>query len=150
MVEQYEINPSTLAILPIGKTQSQVIEEGTSFLVAHTPTEIINHSCRFFGSSYAGRVEGTKDLLGVSYKAPIVIEESMELIFFPTSSPRFDNCIWISLEKVKRFEKDGIKSKIIFSNEEILPLSISFGSLQNQCLRATRLQVVLRSRKLNK
>lgn len=150
MLEQYEINPSTMAIIPISQLVSKVVEEEGVYLVKKTPTEIIEDSCSFFGSSYAGRLEGTKTLLGISYKAPIIIEESMELIFFPTSSPRFDACYWISIAHLKQYKRQDLGSMIEFQNGETLLLHLSYGSLQNQVLRATRLQVVLRSRKLVK
>lgn len=150
MKELYEINGSTLAVIALPGNRSRIYEEEREFDLNVAPTSIIDHSCRFFGSSYAGRFEGTKNLLGINYKAPIIIEESRELIFFPTSSPRFEDCSWISMNHLKEYQHSGKYSKILFYNGLELPLHISYGSLQNQALRATRLQVVLRSRKLNK
>ena len=56
---------------------------------------IIENSCEYFGSSYLGRHEGTKKLIGITHKAPIIIEESKNLIYFPTTSPRLTDCVWI-------------------------------------------------------
>ena len=150
MIEQYEVNPSTLALIPLTAKTSRVEEIETSYIVNQSTTEIIDASCRFFGSSYLGRLEGTKTLLGVNYKAPIIIEESTELIFFPTSSPRFDDCYWISIGHLREYRKKDYGSEVLFETGFSLPLNISYGSLQNQVLRATRLQVVLRRRKLTK
>ena len=36
----------------------------------------MDDSCKYFGSSYQGRYEGTKNLIGMNYKLPIIIEES--------------------------------------------------------------------------
>ncbi len=149
MVENYEINSSTLAIVPISKNVSKVIEEEDIITVNKTTTEIIDNSCKFFGSSYLGRHEGTKNLIGINYKAPIVIEESNDIIFFPTSSPRFDNCYWISLKKILKYNKEKGKTTIIFKNGYELPINISAGSLENQILRSTLLESVLRSRKIS-
>ena len=65
---------------------------------------IIKRSCEYFGSSYNGRHEGTKKLIGISHKAPIIIEESKNLIYFPTSSPRLLDCVWIGLNNIKDYE----------------------------------------------
>ncbi|MFA5602316.1 MAG: competence protein ComK [Bacilli bacterium] len=144
---EYEISNNTLAIIPIGYSKSKVLETTEEFIVNLSPFEIINNSCKYFGSSYSGRHDGTKNLIGVSHKAPIIIEETTELIFFPTMSPRIPNCYWISLNKVKDFIKNITNSKVIFENGIELELNISFNSLTNQILRATRLESVLKKRK---
>ncbi len=102
----------------------------------------------FFWKFIYGRHEGTKSVLGINYKSPIVVEESNEIIFFPTASPRVEECHWISLKHVDKFEKNGLKTKILFKNGQELNLNVSYGSLENQLLRATRLQSIMRDRKI--
>lgn len=150
MKKEYEVSPETLAIIPIGKKISKVIELWETFLIEKTPSEIIDDSCKYFGSSYIGRHEGTKSLIGVSYKSPIIIEETNSMIFFPTCSPRFQNCSWISLNHILKYEKEEKYSKIFFKNGSFLSLDISYGSLQNQILRASLLESKIRSRKILK
>lgn len=147
MKKNYEINQETLAIIPINSNQSKIIEEDSIITINKETTKIIDDSCRYFGSSYIGRHEGTKSLLGINYKSPIVIEESGEIIFFPTASPRVNDCYWISLKHVDRIKKSENATKIMFKNGKELELNISYGSLQNQLFRASRLQSVLRDRK---
>ena len=147
MLETYEISQNTLAIIPLKYKTSKIIENDSEYIIEKSPTEIINHSCKYFGSSFNGRFEGTKHLIGVNYKAPIIVEESRELIFFPTSSPRFDNCYWISLQNIDIYKKEKNKSEIRFKNGSKLLVDISYNSLDNQVLRASRLESVLRRRK---
>lgn len=147
MLDTYEINNSTVALIPVGINETKIIEEEQIFNVQKNTTEIINHSCKYFGSSFVGRKEGTKALMGVSYKAPIIVEETQSIIFFPTSSPRFENCYWISLGHVNDYSKMEKYTLINFKNGEKLELEISYGSLENQVLRATRLESILRHRK---
>lgn len=146
-MDKYEINNSTLAIIPISKNCSKVIEEDNNYIINNSTTEIIDHSCKYFGSSYNGRCEGTKNLVGFNYKTPIIIEESKEIIFFPTSSPRFDNCSWISLNNIEKYKKNEKKSSIFFKNGIVVDFEISYSSLENQILRATMLESKLRQRK---
>lgn len=150
MKENYEISLSTIAIIPVDKKKSKIIEEDDNYIVEKSTTEIINHSCKYFGSSYEGRHDGTKSLLGISYKSPIIIEETNEIIFFPTSSPRYDNCCWISLKHVDKYEKENRSTKIVFKNGFSLLLNISFGSFQNQILRSNLLRSIIRDRKITK
>ncbi|MBQ9181698.1 MAG: competence protein ComK [Bacilli bacterium] len=147
MFETYEINSSTLAIVPITEGISKIIEEDNVFTVSKSPTEIIDDSCKYFGSSYQGRFEGTKRLTGINYKSPIIIEETRNIIFFPTSSPRFHNCTWVALNQIDNFEKIKNNSVITFKSGQLLKLEISYGSLENQILRATRLESILKKRK---
>lgn len=149
LLDRYEINNNTLAVIPIDSKLSKIIEMDNTYLINKKTTEIIDDSCRFFGSSFNGRHEGTKNLTGINYKSPIIIEETSSIIFFPTSSPRFDNCMWIALNNIENYIQYNDMCKIIFKNNEELLINISFGSLQNQILRATMLESMLRKRKIS-
>lgn len=146
-MNNYEINNDTLAIIPIDNYKSKIIERDKEFIVDETPIKIIENSCQYFGSSYQGRFMGTKKLIGVTHKAPIIIEESREIIFFPTNSPRLYECAWISLKNLNNYKRNNDSSEILFNNGNLLNLDISYGSLDNQVLRAARLESVLRLRK---
>lgn len=146
-MNSYEINSETQAIIPIGDDKSKIIESSRTLIVNQSPMKIIDRSCKYFGSSYQGRFIGTKNLIGISHKAPIIIEETREIIFFPTSSPRQDNCAWLSLKHLQNYKKSNNNSVITFNSGYLLNLDISYGILDNQVLRATRLESVLRLRK---
>lgn len=146
-METYEISKQTLAVIALNEETSKIIEEDKEFTINRSSKKIINDSCKFFGSSYDGRFQGTKTMLGISHKSPIIIEESNEIIFFPTSSPRLDMCSWISLNNIKDYYKDKKNTIINFSCGKVLNLDISYGIIDNQVLRATRLQIILKNKK---
>ena len=146
-MNNYEINEKTMAIIPISSDITQIIEEDDRFFVNKNSFEIVDHSCRYFGSSYEGRHIGSIEMLGISYKTPILVEETQNIIFFPTVSSRDVKCCWISLNKVENYEKKLKKSKIIFKNGYELDLNISIGSLKNQILRSTLLDSIVRKRR---
>ncbi len=143
----YEINNETLAIIPLGEERTKIVECRRNFIVDKNSMEIISNSCEYFGSSYEGRLIGTKNLIGAKYKAPIIIEETSEIIFFPTSSPRIVNCAWISLNNLKNYKRHEDSTIIMFNNGNLLNLDISYAVVDNQVLRATRLSSILRLRK---
>jgi competence protein ComK len=147
MIEEYEINRNTIAIIPVDEKMSKIIENNETFLVNQKTLNIIDNSCRYFGSSYKGRHEGTKKLIGINYKSPIIIEETKELIFFPTSSPRYENCHWLCLDKIKEHTESKYGSLVKFVNNEEIEINISSLSLENQILRSIKLNSVLRKRK---
>lgn len=145
-MENYEINKETLAIIPIEEEVSKVIEEEREFIVKSSVMKIIDDSCKFFGSSYEGRFEGTKTIMGVSHKSPIIIEETRKIIFFPTTSPRLSTCCWICLNKIKDYYKSDTNTVILFSCGKKIKLHLSYPIVDNQVLRATRLEALLNKR----
>ena len=61
---KYEISNGTLAVLPNNEGDSLVYEDNDRYIVNQSPYEIMESSCLYFGSSYNGRKEGAKDILG--------------------------------------------------------------------------------------
>ena len=99
-MNDYEINIDTLAIIPIDETTSKVYETETEYIVNKSSNSIIKDNCEYYGSSYKGRCEGTKYLTGIKTKQPIIVEESRNMIFFPTTSTRSKQSYWIALNKI--------------------------------------------------
>lgn len=147
-MRDYEISSTTLAIVPLGDEVSKVYEEEDEYIVQKSANSIIKDNCEFYGSSYEGRCIGTKTLTGIKTKFPIIIEESRNIIFFPTSSTRTKQSTWIALNKVKDFKKKNHNSEVLFKNSEKIDLDISVHSLENQIVRATMLKSKLYERKL--
>ena len=148
MIEDYEINKKTLALLSY-ENKTKVIEEDCEFVVDKTPSAIMEDSCEYFGSSLEGRKQGTKNLIGITHKSPIIVEESQEIIFFPTASPRLKECSWVSLNNLKTHSKKDNKTNIKFDNEQEITLNVPYGIMDNQILRASLLENTLRKRKKN-
>ena len=80
----YELNKGTLAILPNGDESSLIYEDERRYIIDNSPMHIMEESCKYFGSSYEGRKDGAKNILGAEYKIPIIIEDSNNIIVFPT------------------------------------------------------------------
>ena len=118
---------------------SIVVEDNCDYEVSGKPLEIVDYSCKYFGSSYPGRKEGSKDVLNSSYKLPIVVEDTRNLVFFPTTSPTDDDCSWISLKNIKEYRRiDDLNTEVEFKNGKVITVGISYNSFNNQVLRASR------------
>lgn len=145
-MDSYEINKETCAVVSINEKVSKIIENDYEYFVNKNTYEVMEDSCQYYGSSCDGRIKGTKMILGSNYKVPIVIEESNEIIFFPTESPTSNSCSWLSLNNVKKYERaDGFTKVTFISGKEII-VKMSISSFENQLLRANRLGSVLRKR----
>lgn len=148
MLDDYEVSKSTLALISLDNRVTCVYEEDDQYHVLMNSNQIIENACQYFGSSYDGRLRGTKSLIGVNYKAPIIVEESQNMIFFPTNSPRSQICHWISLHQIKDYhKKDAHHVRVVFHNGREIIVNMSYSSFENQVLRATRLDAVLNQRK---
>ena len=145
----YEVSKGTLAIVPNNEESSLVYEDEERYIIKEKPFKIMEDSCKYFGSSYNGRKESAKSILGAEYKVPIVLEESSNLVVFPTTSPRAEDFAWISLKHVKRIKRiDSTSTKIIFNNDREIIVPVSFRSVENQLSRASRLDLIMRNRKI--
>lgn len=145
-MDSYEINKDTCAVVSINDKVSKVIENDCDYYINQNTYDVMENSCQYYGSSCAGRIKGTKMILGSNYKVPIIIEESNEIIFFPTESPNSDNCTWLSLNNVKKYEKDAGFTKVTFNSGKQMVVKMSLASFENQLLRANRLGSVVRKR----
>ena len=142
----YEINEGTLAILAKNK-KSLILEDDKKYVVDSLPFDVVDHSCKYFGSSFEGRKEGTKEILHINYKVPIIVDNSRNLIFFPTNSPISDDCSWLSLKSIKSIkEGDFNTTDVIFNNGVSINIPVSKRTMDNQILRASRLDLIMRNR----
>ena len=143
----YEINKGTLCLIQEGDNSTKVIEINNEYEVNKNIHKIIDESCRSFGSTLKGRNEGTKDLTGIKYKAPIIISEYLSIIMIPTGSTRGNICHWISLNSIKRVEKDENNLAIIeFINGKNVRLDVSYYVVENQLAKAVRLDYCLKKK----
>lgn len=148
IMDYYEINTDTLCVLPIDEKSSFIYEKEDNFIVNMACVDIIKRSCLFFGSSFDGRKNASGNLLNANYKLPIVIEESNQLIFFPTNSIKNAKCIWISYNNFEGVDKiDNHFSRIYFKNNNKIEIEVASNIIINQIIRSNRLKVEFNKRK---
>lgn len=149
-MEKYEINKETLAVVGVNKNSTKILEKENEYYVRDIAYDVMEHSCNYFGSSYSGRVEGSKKMIGSNYKLPIIVEESEEIIFFPIITPDNPKCIWISLKWYDSVKIENNKTYIYLKNGKKIQSLASKNSVENQVLRASRLLYILNERKIAK
>ena len=147
---EYEINEETMAIIPISYYKTLIKETEKEYIIEKRAYEVMEDSCEYYGSTYKGRLAAAKKMLNSSYKIPIIIEESENIIFFPTKSSLLDDCCWINYNYIKKYEKFENRVKITFKNNEEIEVDMSKLSLENQISRSSMLELISRKRKINK
>lgn len=151
-IVDFEVNPYTMAI--IGEKMdndqivySRILEVEREFFVKMKPSMVMDKSCKYFGSSLRGRQEGTKQLIGSTYKAPIAVDPSSDIYMFPTVSPYKDNCAWLSHSYILNFQSAGPdKTLVTFTNHKTIILDVSKGSFENQLNRTAQYRFLLSKR----
>lgn len=146
-MNNYEINEDTYAIISQNSGKTRIVERNYELDVEKNAYEIMDESCKYYGSSYKGRIEAAKDILNCSYKLPILVEESSALIFFPIKSSLLEDCCWINLNSIDNIEKHNNKSIVTFKNGKKVTFDISKLSLENQIYRSSKLESIIYKRK---
>ena len=73
---EYEITEDTCALIAISELCTKVVELEEEKIINSSTLKIIDYNCKYYGSSYNGRREGSINILKNSYKIPVIIEES--------------------------------------------------------------------------
>lgn len=140
---EYIINESTMAIISCGLKDTQIIEENREFHLACSWKKILNDSCLHYGSSFQGRLDGSKYLLDKGYKIPIVISEAKNIIFLPLMSQDDNNCVWISFKNVVKYSGNQEETIVYFNNDNGIRVPISNYIFDSQFLKASKLERIL-------
>ena len=149
-MDSYEINKDTVALVPKDENTTIVYEVDNSFVINKPTLKIVEESCEYFGSSLEGRQIGTSKLVGFTHKVPVIVEESFDLIFFPTLSPKNDNCAWLAYDHIYRPDKFQDKTIIELKNGRKIIINVSTPVIHNQLYRCSRLKETLSLRKIDK
>ncbi|WP_284139466.1 MULTISPECIES: competence protein ComK [unclassified Virgibacillus] len=147
----HEVTPVTLAIIAGEEANENaraiILEEKKEYPVSIPPSRIIDQACKFYGSSLRGRQEGTKEICGITHKAPISIDPTSGMYFFPTNSPTNPKCSWIAHSHIDQVNRSKNQcTEIVFKNGRSIVLDVSFGSMLNQVQRTAQFRYLLDNR----
>ena len=144
----YEINSETLLIMPFNNGKSKIYEFDREFLINRISNDIINDSCLFFGSTLEGRREAVKNILGIDLKVPILVEDTRNIIFFPTANCIHKNAIWISYQNLLKYYKfDEFSTVLCFRNNKQITVDVRYNIIDNQVIRCMKLESLLNKRR---
>ena len=139
-MDSYEINKDTVALVPKDKNHTTIYETDNSFVVDKPVLSIVKESCEYFGSA----------LVGFTHKVPVIVEESFDLIIFPTLSPKNEQCAWVVYDHVFKPEKFKDKTILVLKNGKKILIDSSDAIIENQLYRCSRLKESLKLRKIDK
>lgn len=143
----YEIDLSTLLLMGIDEESTKIVDLDGEFVVSDNVKNIVNYSCKYFGSSLAERINFTKRLVNISNKSPIFVEETKNLIFFPLRSTREKVNVWISFNNLESYEQVGRKTLLKFKNKKEILIDFSYYMVDNQITRCMMLDYTVKKRR---
>ena len=143
----YEIDSSTLILIGLDENKTQVVTIDDDFIINENCKQIVDNSCRYFGSSLIERIKTTNRLVKMASKTPIIIEESRNIIFFPLRSTREKNNIWVSFNNLDTFYKDNHKTTLKFKNNREISINFSYYIVDNQVTRSLILDYEINNRR---
>ena len=132
----FEIDLSTLIIIGLDDKTSKIISIDDEKIINESSRKIVDNSCRYFGSSLIERINNTKRLVKLSSKAPIMVEETKNIIFFPLYSTREKKNTWISFNNLDRYDKNGNKTTLYFKCGKKVDIDNSYYIVDNQVTRS--------------
>lgn len=148
-IENYIINPMTMALLPmdsaLGELWTVVIETSQVLIVMRKPTEIIDNTCHWFGTSYAGGKSSAAAVMGYKSMLPISISSELGICVFPLASSKRRDTLWLSHTHIKDWhQKDKETTTVRFVNYQVIDLPIAKPAFELKAFRTAQLRYRLR------
>lgn len=142
----YIINNQTLFLYFNGEN-TIVLEDNQELLFrGNVLKRILNDSCIYYGSSYLGRLKGSKSLLTGKYKLPIIISEKNNIIFFPIKENKYQNIIWFNFNMIQNYNKISNYIEVDFKNKITKEFMASYTIFNNQMFKCSRLWLIYLTR----
>lgn len=134
-------------LIGLDDNNTKVITSDDEAIINKSSKQIIDESCKFFGSSLLERIKMTSRLIRINAKSPIIIEESRNIIFFPLKSTRDKKNIWISFNNLEKYEKNDKKTELYFKCGKMISLEFSYYIIDNQVTRSLMLDYEINKRR---
>lgn len=143
MSESYVINDDTVVVMAVNDSCCKIYEIENDFIVNKSLQEVLEESCKYYGSSLKGRLEGSKYVFNCSYKLPIVINQYSNSIFFTTRSYKSLDTYIVCYNNIKFYEKNRRYTNIYVENGKKIVIEEGYRLFENQYSRANLLYMKL-------
>jgi competence protein ComK len=93
-----------------------VAEVNRLFLVEHSPEEIIEETCQYYGIDFYGALKAASKVIGSNKSGPFIVVPHNTVCLFASKSPlRLDN-YYINVQHIQTLEDCGCRTKVFFMN----------------------------------
>ncbi|WP_409300325.1 competence protein ComK [Peribacillus sp. SCS-155] len=127
-----------------GNELSIVFDKDKPMMIETRPFELLNDSIKAYGYDIFGAFRGSRSILGNIKMPPINVNPRKVMIWFPCSSPKDRECVWLAHAHIVKRERLGRKkTRIYFKYGHTLTLDISTYSFDQKMKKAAELHVYL-------
>lgn len=133
----YIINNKTLYLATDGYNTKIYEQEKGEFYSEDNIDTILNCNCIYYGSSLKGRQQGSKDILKIHYKLPIIVSEANNIILF--SIKINNNILWFNFKNISNYQRNNNNLLVKFVNGKEELFNISYTIFNNQVLKCSKL-----------
>ncbi|MEX3621466.1 competence protein ComK [Viridibacillus arvi] len=138
-------NSFVLSPLFEGEMKSKVMTRDGYLYSTLTPIQLLEKICIRYGSTFQGRIDAVKELLGYSKKLPLYIGEG--IYAYPTRSPYHPECVWVFYHSYRYEAYSKGQTILYFDHGEIVILDISLHTVKEQQQRLASIILSLRFNK---
>lgn len=148
---KFILDYETVLFLPkyddLGNLTTIVMQNGHPVNVDMSPTELIDFNLRYFGSSLRGAGDGSRMILGKISMYPIVINEKLDIYWFPSMSPSSPDCVWFAVHHIESYKSIGKKqTQVLLSDNSTVIIDSSVYSFEKKIQRAYALKYKMEGR----
>lgn len=147
MVQNYILSNDVLCFTQDTENEKNilVVEKKKNIIIEMDSFKFLKRNCSYYGHSYNLQRQFIIDNFNYYIKTPIVVSEFNMIIFFPTTSPKSKECIWISYNNVERYIKEDNYTKIYFKGGKILNISTPYSTIDYQITKCIKIEKFLNS-----
>ena len=131
-------------MLYVNDSRCKVYEVDSTFEVDMSLEDVLELSCKYYGSSFDGRIKGSKYYLHYNYKLPIIVDEMRDIIIFPTKTYGNINNNIICLKNILDYEKKGNNIVLYVDYNKCIEIDDSYKLFENQYFKAVKLKMRLK------
>lgn len=152
MKHEFAIKTDTTAILPHydenGFLHALICNSGGFYEVGLSPYDLVDLNLRYRGSSMRGAMDGAEILVKGNMN-PVVLDRDLDMVFFPSTSPWRQDCVWFALNAViASIAVDKTHTQVNLSNGSAITINISKRTFDLKLHRAYELLYKIRQRKM--
>lgn len=141
-MNNYILNSDVLCFTQDVENENNVliIEKKSKICFKSDCLKIIKFSCNYYGHSYKIQRQFIIDNFNFYIKTPIVLSEYEMIIFFPTTTPKSKECIWIAYNNIERYVSENNYTKIFFKGGKVLNVSASYTTIDSQITKCIKIE----------
>ncbi len=125
----------------IQKQTVLTFEDGSMEQVNQSPVSYLEHLCIRNCSTLQGRQDAFRLLTGYHAKAPVLISEQLDYLYFPTVSQEKNDCVWVDESRIIKCKKvDAWHTTIFFTSGFRKDLEVNVRVIRNQLNRCEELR----------